>query len=102
VAGRYILGTKRSPERAGHIMLNQRAVRDWCTVNRTDYEAVLKHLESCDALVSRSEKVSLLRGTDMPTVQARVIIVAGYNLDRQSAMVVSSMAGDSENVVAIR
>ena len=104
VAGRYILGTNRSLERAGHILISQRAVRDWCTTNRTDYDAVLKHLESCGALVSRGsgEKMSLTRGTDIPQVQTRVIIVDSYKLDRAAAQVVTAMGGDAENVVAFR
>lgn len=102
VAGRYVLGTTRHTEHAGHIMINQRAVRDWCSNNRTDYDALLRHLEDASALISRQEKVTLTKGTDLPGVQARCIVVDGYKLDKDAATTIHNIIGESENVVAIR
>lgn len=90
IAGRYVLGSPTKKDFAGHIMLNQKEVRDWCMKNRTDYNRLVDQLERDGVLVKRAEKLTLTRGTDLPTVQARCIVVDGYKLDKDALTVVSS------------
>jgi uncharacterized protein YicC (UPF0701 family) len=90
IAGRYVLGSANSKDCAGQIMLSQKEVRDWCMKNRTDFNKMLDQLESDGALVKRSEKLTLTRGTDLPTVQARCIIVDSFKLDKDALTLVSS------------
>ena len=92
IAGRYVLGRPDEPEHAGHIMLNQRDVRDWCTKNRVDYEALLNQLSADGALVNRSEKLTLTRGTDVPSIQARCIVVDAYKIDKDHLTIVPNPA----------
>lgn len=104
VAGRYVLGSPNSRDCAGHIMLNQKEVRDWCMKNRVDFNAMLDQLERDGALVKRMDKVTLTRGTDVPTVQARCIVVNALKLDREALTVVSNNTQDSsgyKEVVAV-
>jgi hypothetical protein len=89
IAGRYVLGSTTRRDCAGQIMINQKDVRDWCMKNRTDYNAVLDQLESSGALIKRMDKVTLTRGTDVPTVQARCIVVDSYKLDKDALTLVS-------------
>lgn len=90
IAGRYVLGSPSRKEFAGQLMISQKDVRDWCMKNRTDYNAMVDQLERDGALVKRSEKLTLTRGTDMPTVQARCIVVDTYKLDRDALTLVSN------------
>jgi hypothetical protein len=73
-------------------MLNQRDVRDWCTKNRVDYEALLNQLSADGALVNRSEKLTLTRGTDVPSIQARCIVVDAYKIDKDHLTIVPNPA----------
>lgn len=90
IAGRFVLGSPSRKDHAGHIMLNQKEVRDWCLRNRTDYNAMVDHLDAEGVLIKRSEKLTLTRGTDLPTVQARCIIVDSYKLDKDALTLVSN------------
>lgn len=90
IAGRFVLGSPTRRDHAGHIMLSQKEVRDWCMKNRTDFSSMLDHLEREGALLKRSEKLTLTRGTDMPTVQARCIVVDSYKLDKDALTLVSN------------
>jgi Domain of unknown function (DUF927) len=101
VAGRYVLGTMTSRDCAGHIMLNQKEVRDWCMRNRTDYNAMIDQLERDGALVKRMDKVTLTRGTDFPTVQARCVVVNSYKLDKDALTLVSSSVGQTGDKQAV-
>jgi hypothetical protein len=101
VAGRYVLGTTTAREYAGHIMLNQKEVRDWCMSNRTDYNAMVDQLERDGALVKRLDKVTLTRGTDFPTVQARCIVVNAHRLDKDALTLVSSSSHGSSDRQAV-
>lgn len=102
VAGRYVLGSTTSRDCAGHIMLNQKEVRDWCMRNRTDYNAMVDQLERDGALVKRMDKVTLTRGTDFPTVQARCIVVNSFKLDKDALTIVStSVHGSNDLTTAI-
>lgn len=84
VAGRYVLGTQKDKECAGHMMIAQKEIRDWCIKNRTDYNVMVNKLASEGYLVSRGEKVTLTKGTDYPTVQQRCIIVDMYKIDKEA------------------
>lgn len=84
VAGRYVLGTQKDKEAAGHMMLAQKEIRDWCIKNRTDYNVMVNKLAANGYLVSRGEKVTLTKGTDYPTVQQRCIIVDMYKIDKDA------------------
>lgn len=101
VAGRYVLGSPTSRDCAGHIMLNQKEVRDWCMRNRTDYNALVDQLERDGALVKRMDKVTLTRGTDFPTVQARCLVVNAFKLDKDALTVVSTSAQGSNDLTAV-
>ena len=89
IAGRYVLGSKNKTECAGWIMLAQKEVRDWCMKNRVDYTAMVNHLADERSLIKRSDKITLTRGTDMPTVQARCIVVDAYKLDKEAITLVA-------------
>lgn len=84
VAGRYVLGTQKDKDQAGHMMIAQKEIRDWCIKNRTDYNVMVNKLASDGYLVSRGEKVTLTKGTDYPTVQQRCIIVDMYKIDKEA------------------
>jgi hypothetical protein len=86
VAGRYILGTQKEQACAGHMMLAQKEIRDWCIKNRTDYNVMINKLSASNYLVSRGEKVTLTKGTDYPTVQQRCIIVDMFKIDKDAAV----------------
>lgn len=101
VAGRYVLGTTTARDCAGHIMLNQKEVRDWCMRNRTDYNALVDQLERDGALVKRMDKVTLTRGTDFPTVQARCIVVSALRLDKDALTLVSTNDQESIELAAV-
>ena len=102
IAGRYVLGTPSNREHAGYIMLNQKDVRDWCMQNRTDFNSMLDQLERDGALVKRTDKITLTRGTDIPTVQARCIVVNALKLDRDAVTLVQpNSATDGAQVGAV-
>lgn len=101
IAGRYVLGSPSAKEHAGHIMISQKEVRDWCMKNRTDFNKLLDKLEEDGALVKRSEKLTLTRGTEMPTVQARCIVVDSYKLDRDALTLVSSTPATDDGFKAV-
>jgi hypothetical protein len=75
IIGRYVLGTKAAGEFAGRLFLCQKAMREWCMKNRTDFSNVLDHLRYAGALVHDDERVTLTRGTDLPRVQQRCVAI---------------------------
>jgi hypothetical protein len=81
IAGRYIIGTQNHRDMAGHLVLVQKEVRDWCMKNRIDFHAVLANLTSAGALVQHGEKFTITRGTDQTNVQQRCIIVDTTKLE---------------------
>ena len=101
VAGRYVLGSSSSKDCAGYIMLNQKEVRDWCMRNRTDYNAMIDQLDRDEALVKRMDKITLTRGTDVPTVQARCVVVNSFKLDKDALTLVSSNTHGSSGDKAV-
>ena len=84
VAGRYVLGTQKEKACAGHMMIAQKEIRDWCIKNRTDYNVMINKLAASSYLISRGEKVTLTKGTDYPTVQQRCIIVDMFKVDKDA------------------
>ena len=84
VAGRYVLGTQKEQACAGHMMIAQKEIRDWCIKNRTDYNVMINKLAASNYLISRGEKVTLTKGTDYPTVQQRCIIVDMFKIDKDA------------------
>jgi len=84
VAGRFVLGTLNHKEHAGHLMLSQKEVRDWCMKNRIDFHAMLSSLQQEGALLKQGEKFTLTRGTDYPVIQQRCIFVDTNKLDKDA------------------
>jgi hypothetical protein len=104
VAGRYVLGTQKDKESAGHMMLAQKEIRDWCIKNRTDYNVMVNKLAAEGYLVSRGEKVTLTKGTDYPTVQQRCIIVDMYKIDKEAVptlTLVHSQEVDADSLMGV-
>jgi len=93
IVGRYVLGTPSSKEFAGHIILNQKEVKDWCMKNRVDYNAMIGQLESDGALIKKSDRITITRGTDIPVVQARCIVVDANKIDREAISLVPPTNG---------
>jgi len=91
VAGRYVLGSTASKSHAGHIFISQKEARDWCMANRVDYGALIASLEAKQAIVKKSDKLVLTRGTDMPfSGQVRCFVVDSMKLDANAISLVSS------------
>ena len=93
IVGRYVLGTPSSKEFAGHIILNQKEIRDWCMKQRVDYNGMLAQLESDGALIKKSDRITITRGTDIPVVQARCIVVDANKLDKDAISLVPPTSG---------
>jgi len=88
IVGRYVLGSRGATEFAGRMFLCQKAMREWCLKNRTDLSAVLDHLRSHGALLSEDERVTLTRGTDLPRVQQRCVVVDMNKLEAAAPVLV--------------
>ena len=102
IAGRFVLGSNRGKsEFAGWLMLAQKDVREWCVTNRTEYNAMLDHLEREGALLRRSEKLTLTRGTDLPTIQARCIVVDTRKLDKEHLTLVVNQSDNEAMTGAV-
>jgi hypothetical protein len=73
--------------------------------NRTDYNAMINKLEMDGFLLKKSEKLTLTRGTDFPTVQQRCIVVDMLKMDKDAVMptlsLVSNAALDEERAEAV-
>jgi hypothetical protein len=104
VAGRYVLGTQKDKACAGHMMLAQKEIRDWCIKNRTDYNVMINKLSGNGYLISKGEKVTLTKGTDYPTVQQRCIIVDMYKIDKEAVptlTLVHSQEVDADSLMGV-
>lgn len=102
IAGRFILGSTTSRACAGWVYLCQKEVRDWCMANRVDYNAMLDALEAKRALVKKSDKVVLSRGTDMPYAgQVRCFVVDTTKLDANALTLVSGNAIETADEEAV-
>jgi len=75
IVGRYVLGSKNEKANAGRLFLCQKSMREWCMKNRTDFGNVIDHLRSVGALVTDDERTTLTRGTDLPRVQQRCVVI---------------------------
>jgi len=85
IIGRYVLGSPGAPSMAGRLFLCQKAMREWCLKNRTDFTNVINHLADAGALLADNEKVTLTRGTDLPRVQKRCVVVDTMKLEAGAA-----------------
>lgn len=94
VAGRFILGTPQSTDRAGELILHKREVRDWCMGNRVDYNALIKHLKDIKVWVvpPGDGRMNLTKGTDLPAMQVHAIIVNTYRLPQSHLSLVNDAA----------
>jgi hypothetical protein len=101
VAGRYVLGTQSYKEMAGHLMLSQKEVREWCMKNRIDYHAMMANLQKEGALLKQGEKITLTRGTDVPMVQQRCIIIDMLKLDKDAVAPVLHAVPDHVDDMAV-
>lgn len=67
--GRYVrthpVTTNTKSEHAGKMFIAKKEVRDWCVKNRIDEKTMLDYAESIGALASRSEKITIGRGTNL-------------------------------------
>jgi Domain of unknown function (DUF927) len=88
IVGRYVLGTKQDTVSAGRLFLCQKAMREWCMKNRTDFQNVLDHLRDAGALVTEDERVTLTRGTDLPRVQQRCVAIDLTKLEASGPVLV--------------
>jgi hypothetical protein len=73
--GRAIMGNAQGTEKlAGRLYLSKSAMKDWCIANRVDLKKILIHAEQDGMLVAEvGEKFILGRGTNITTVQTRVV-----------------------------
>jgi hypothetical protein len=101
VAGRYVLGTQSHKEMTGHLMLSQKEVREWCMKNRIDYHAMMANLQKEGALLKQGEKITLTRGTDVPMVQQRCIIIDTQKLDKDAALPSLTLVADEIDDMAV-
>lgn len=102
IAGRFVLGNSSAKAHAGHIFISQKEARDWCMANRIDYGALIESLEGKQALVKKSDKLVLTRGTDMPfSGQVRCFVVDSTKLDAQALTLVSNTATEDDGGKAV-
>ncbi len=101
VAGRYVLGTQSHKDMAGHLMLSQKEVRDWCMKNRIDFQSMMGNLQKEGALLKHGEKITLTRGTDVPMVQQRCIIIDTTKLDKDAVAPVLHVVPDHVDDMAV-
>lgn len=95
IAGRFVLGSNSVRDHAGHVIISQKEARDWCMANRVDFNAMLDSIEQRQALVKRTDKLVLTRGTDVSfTGQVRCFIVDSNKLDKDSLTLVSNNAAE--------
>lgn len=101
VAGRYVLGTQTHKEMTGHLMLSQKEVREWCMKNRIDFHAMMTNLQKEGALLKQGEKITLTRGTDVPMVQQRCIIIDTQKLDKDAVLPGLTLVSDDVDDMAV-
>jgi len=88
IVGRYVLGSRNEKAAAGRLFLCQKAMREWCQKNRTDFNNVVTHLREAGALVTEDERVTLTRGTDLPRVQQRCVVIDLTRLEASGPVLV--------------
>ena len=101
VIGRYVLGTKTAAEFAGRLFLCQKAMREWCMKNRTDFHNVAEHLAAAGALLADDERITLTRGTDLPRVQQRCVVIDLTKLEAARPVLVVNNQPDSSGQSAV-
>jgi len=76
VAGRMVSSPPGSKDAfRGRLMLASKEVRDWCTKNRIEYNAIMDYLRSKGALLNSHEKIRLTRGTDVAGGQTWCVVI---------------------------
>lgn len=91
IAGRMVMGSMSSKDCAGQVFISQKEARDWCMANRVDFNAMLDSLDAKTALVKRTDKQVLTRGTDVAfSGQVRCFVVDVNKLDAQGLTLVSN------------
>jgi len=96
VAGRMVLGSTNDKFHAGWLCISQKEAREWCLNNRVSYDAVIENIDSRGAMVKRSEKLVLTRGTDLGySGQVRCFIVDYTKLDGNSLTLVANNANEA-------
>lgn len=88
IIGRYVLGSRGESAFAGRLFLCQKAMREWCMKNRTDFNNVVDSLRTAGALVTEDERTTLTRGTDLPRVQQRCVIIDLTRLEASGPVLV--------------
>lgn len=101
IIGRYVLGTKTAAEFAGRLFLCQKAMREWCMKNRTDFHNVAEHLAAAGALLADDERITLTRGTDLPRVQQRCVVIDLTKLEAARPVLVVNNQPDSSGQSAV-
>lgn len=101
IAGRFVVGTPAHKEMSGHLMLSQKEVRDWCMKNRIDFHAMISNLQKEGALLKQGEKITLTRGTDVPIVQQRCIIIDTQKMDKDAVLPALTLVSDYVDDVAV-
>jgi hypothetical protein len=101
IAGRYVVGTHTHKEMSGHLMLSQKEVRDWCMKNRIDFHSMINNLQKEGALIKQGEKITLTRGTDVPMVQQRCLIIDTQKLDKDAVGPALSLVSDDVDDMAV-
>ena len=96
VVGRWVLGTLNDRTKSGYLYLCQRAMRSWCTRNRTDFVNIIDHLRDAGALLAEDERITLTRGTDLPRVQQRCVIVDTNKLEHAAPVLVVNNSDTGE------
>lgn len=95
LAGRYIMGSTTDKRHAGFLYVCQKEARAWCMTNRVDYKAMLDSLDQRGALIKRSERVFLTKGTDLSPVQTHCFLVNYGKLETNALTLVSNSSTES-------
>jgi hypothetical protein len=91
VAGRMVLGSSADKTHAGWLCVSQMDARQWCLANRVDFNAMINDLDQRGAMIKRSEKLVLTRGTDLGfSGQVRCFVVDFTKLSGNTLTLVSS------------
>ena len=97
----WCLPAKSHKDMAGHLMLSQKEVRDWCMKNRIDFHSMIATLQKEGALLKQGEKITLTRGTDVPMVQQRCLIIDTLKLDKDSVSPTLTLVSDDIDDMAV-
>ncbi len=100
LAGRYIMGSTTDKRHAGHLYVCQKEARTWCMANRVDYKSMLDSIDQRGALIKRSERVFLTKGTDLSPVQTYCFVVNYGKLEGNALTLVSNSSTETVEQLA--